>query len=58
MHMTISVTMVKSLSDVTGEKMMECKRALEESNGDYEMAKAKLLGNDDDQESEPEPADA
>ncbi len=37
--MEITVEMVKSLRDVTGAGMMECKKALQESNGDIEGAK-------------------
>ncbi|MCL5034956.1 MAG: translation elongation factor Ts [Bacteroidetes bacterium] len=37
--MEITVEMVKSLRDVTGAGMMECKKALQESNGDIEQAK-------------------
>ncbi len=37
--MEITVEMVKSLRDVTGAGMMECKKALQEANGDIEKAK-------------------
>ncbi|MBI2302263.1 MAG: translation elongation factor Ts [Armatimonadetes bacterium] len=37
--MAISATDVKALRDDTGAGMMECKRALEEANGDFEGAK-------------------
>ncbi len=37
--MGISVEMVKSLREVTGAGMMECKKALQEANGDIEQAK-------------------
>ncbi len=37
--MEITVEMVKSLREVTGAGMMECKKALQESNGDIEQAK-------------------
>jgi elongation factor Ts len=37
--MDITVEMVKSLRDVTGAGMMECKKALQEANGDIEQAK-------------------
>ncbi len=37
--MEINVEMVKSLRDVTGAGMMECKKALQEANGDVEQAK-------------------
>lgn len=37
--MEITVEMVKSLREVTGAGMMECKKALQEANGDIEQAK-------------------
>lgn len=37
--MEINVEMVKSLREVTGAGMMECKKALQEANGDVEQAK-------------------
>ena len=37
--MTISAGLVKELRERTGIGMMECKKALEESNGDIEKAK-------------------
>ena len=37
--MEINVEMVKSLREVTGAGMMECKKALQEANGDVEKAK-------------------
>ncbi len=40
--MEITVEMVKSLRDVTGAGMMECKKALKETNGDIEQAKKVL----------------
>lgn len=36
--MVISAEMVKELREKTGAGMMECKKALEESNGDFEKA--------------------
>jgi len=36
--MAITAEMVKNLRDKTGAGMMDCKRALEETNGDFEMA--------------------
>ncbi len=42
MSTTISASLVKELRDQTGAGMMDCKRALEESNGDLEAAQ-KLL---------------
>jgi elongation factor Ts len=35
---TITATMVKELRDLTGAGMMDCKKALEETNGDIEAA--------------------
>ena len=35
---TISADMVKDLREKTGAGMMECKKALTESNGDFEKA--------------------
>ncbi|MCL5267733.1 MAG: translation elongation factor Ts [Bacteroidetes bacterium] len=40
--MEITVEMVKSLRDLTGAGMMECKKALQETNGDMEQAKRVL----------------
>jgi len=40
--MKITVAIIKALRKDTGCSMMDCKRALEESNGDYELAKARL----------------
>ncbi len=37
--MDISVEMVKNLREVTGAGMMDCKKALQEANGDVEQAK-------------------
>ncbi len=37
--MQITVEMVKSLREVTGAGMMECKKALQEADGDVEQAK-------------------
>ncbi|HUI29311.1 MAG TPA: translation elongation factor Ts [Candidatus Acidoferrales bacterium] len=37
--MEITVDMVKSLREITGAGMMECKKALQEANGDAEQAK-------------------
>ena len=34
----ISASLVKELRDQTGAGMMDCKRALEETNGDLEAA--------------------
>ena len=38
----ISAKLVKELRDQTGAGMMDCKRALEETNGDLEAAKRLL----------------
>lgn len=40
--MEITVEMVKNLREVTGAGMMECKKALQEANGDIEQAKKVL----------------
>jgi elongation factor Ts len=40
--MVITAEMVKSLREVTGAGMMECKKALQEANGDVEQAKKVL----------------
>ena len=42
MSSTISASLVKELRDATGAGMMECKRALEETNGDLEAARTLL----------------
>jgi elongation factor Ts len=39
---TISASLVKQLRDATGAGMMECKRALQETNGDLEAARTLL----------------
>jgi len=39
---TISASLVKELRDLTGAGMMDCKRALEEANGDLEAARVLL----------------
>ena len=36
--MAISASQVKELRDKTGAGMIDCKKALEESNGDFEKA--------------------
>ena len=36
--MTITAKMVKELRDITGVGMMDAKKALTESNGDFESA--------------------
>jgi elongation factor Ts len=40
--MTISASLVKELRDATGAGMMDCKRALEETNGDLDAARTLL----------------
>jgi len=40
--MAVSASAVKELRDLTGAGMLDCKKALEESNGDIEKAKAIL----------------
>ena len=42
MSTTISASLVKELRDATGAGMMDCKRALEEANGDLEAARTLL----------------
>jgi elongation factor Ts len=42
MSTTISASQVKELRDATGAGMMDCKRALEETNGDLEAARTLL----------------
>jgi elongation factor Ts len=42
MSTTISASLVKELRDATGVGMMDCKRALEETNGDLEAARTLL----------------
>ena len=42
MSATISASLVKELRDQTGAGMMDCKRALEETNGDLESARILL----------------
>jgi len=39
----ISASAVKSLRRETGFKLMDCKRALQEADGDYEKAKRLLM---------------
>ncbi len=43
----LSAATIKALRDEIGATMMECKRALQETNGDYDAAKKLLLGDDD-----------
>lgn len=43
--MTISMDQIKELRDATGVSIMQCKKALEEANGDMEAAKAVLRKN-------------
>ena len=42
MSTTINASLVKELRDATGAGMMDCKRALEETNGDLEAARTLL----------------
>src|SRR6186997_3071786 len=42
MSTTISASLVKELRDATGAGMMDCKRALEETDGDLEAARTLL----------------
>lgn len=41
--MEISMDLIKALRESTGVSIMQCKKALEESNGDMDKAKAVLL---------------
>ena len=55
---SITAAAVKSLREETGYHMMDCKRALEEENGDYDAAKHRLMKPPDDpDESLPEPVE-
>ena len=40
--MSVSASLVKELRDLTGAGMMDCKRALQETDGDVEAALATL----------------
>ena len=42
MSTTISASLVKELRDATGAGMMDCKRALEEADGDLDAARTLL----------------
>ena len=42
MSTTISASLVKELRDLTGAGMMDCKRALEETDGDIQAARTLL----------------
>ena len=42
MSTTISASLVKELRDRTGAGMMDCKRALEETDGDVDAARTLL----------------
>lgn len=46
--MDITTELVKQLRDMTGVSVMQCKKALEETGGDIEKAKALLLKNSAD----------
>lgn len=52
----LTAAVIRDLRRDTGAPMMECKRALEEAEGDYEAAKAALLGPRNDPE-EPMPVE-
>ena len=43
----ITAAMVKELRDATSAGMMECKRALQETDGDFDEADYVIPGNDD-----------
>ncbi len=51
----ITAQMVKRLREETGLRLMRCKRALEDADGDYEVAKCALLKPPGGPE-EPEPS--
>jgi len=54
----INAATVKSLRQETGVNLMSCKRALQEANGDYEVAKRLLMRPPDDpDEPIPEPVE-
>jgi elongation factor Ts len=44
----ISAELVKQLREMTGAGMLECKKALEEAQGDIEKAKEILRGHSSD----------
>ena len=50
----ISAQRIKELRERTGAAMVDCKNALIEANGDFELAEKKLKGKDDGFQ-EPEP---
>ena len=41
--MAITASMVKELREMTGAGMMDCKKALNESNGDMDASQLKVL---------------
>ena len=41
-HVAVETTKIKQLRDETGAPVMDCKKALEEANGDLSLAKEKL----------------
>jgi elongation factor Ts len=47
----VDVAIIKQLRSETGASMMDCKRALEEAEGDFEAARRALLGGDDEPEA-------
>ncbi len=54
----ITANMVKALREETGSTLMDCKRALQDADGDYEAAKRSLLKPPDaPEEPEPEPVE-
>jgi len=52
----ISAQRIKELRERTGATMVDCKNALIEANGDFELAEKKLKGKDDGFQ-EPEPVE-
>ena len=41
-HMTVDAQLVRQLREITGAGMMDCKRALEETDGDLQLAQERL----------------
>jgi elongation factor Ts len=52
----LTAAMIKQLRSATGATMMDCKKALEEAEGDFDAARRALLGRDDEPE-EPAPVE-
>ena len=54
--MVLTAAAVKALRDETGASLMDCKHALQETDGDFEAAK-QVLRNDEDGPDEPAPVE-